>query len=367
MIKILYILSSLEHTGPTIQLLNIIKYLNRKKFIVHVLTLSPEKQKSLKSSFIDLKVKFSSLKLSRIGGLFFTNNKVLNLINNIQPHLIHTMGIRADFFTSLLKQSVPVVRTIHNFPAEDYTNRYGKLAGNIVTKFHENIIKKSNNAYACSKNLSKRFKNRGININFVQNGVDDKIYALNKDKKKLRQYYNLPINETILIFSGPLDKIKNISLVIKVLNKINSLHFIILGDGVEKSKLLKQANQNPKIHFWGWRENIKDFYILADYYVSASFSEGLSNSVMEAMLCGLPVILSDIMSHHEFFEGIEYNYFFDPFNVSELKHMISDIISSDYSQLSKKMKKIIKDKFTAKLMSEKYQKIYLDVVNKRNN
>lgn len=49
-------------------------------------------------------------------------------------------------------------------------------------------------------------------------------------------------------------------------------------------------------HSWG-QEVVKDFYLALDCFVSVSFGEGKNLHAMEAALCGVPTILSDIPGH----------------------------------------------------------------------
>jgi predicted O-linked N-acetylglucosamine transferase (SPINDLY family) len=79
--KILYIVSTLQRSGPIIVLANIVKYLDRDKFEPIVLTLSPEPIDSMKEYFEnELNTKVATLGLSRIQGLFFAKSHVKKFI-----------------------------------------------------------------------------------------------------------------------------------------------------------------------------------------------------------------------------------------------------------------------------------------------
>src|SRR5690606_9558118 len=99
---ILYIVSTLKRSGPTNQLFNIIIYLDRSVFEPVLITLSPEPEDSRWQDYQSLGVQMHSLNLSRLGGLFFAKSNLEKLIKKIQPDLIHTQGIRADFLISKL-------------------------------------------------------------------------------------------------------------------------------------------------------------------------------------------------------------------------------------------------------------------------
>jgi len=92
-------------------------------------------------------------------------------------------------------------------------------------------------------------------------------------------------------------------------------HLILLGNGSQASllrKILSQADVLDQVSMPG-QIGFKDlprYYHLADVYVSASHSDGTSISMLEAMACGRPVILSDIPGNREWITSGEQGWFF---------------------------------------------------------
>lgn len=129
-------------------------------------------------------------------------------------------------------------------------------------------------------------------IKFIQFGVDTEKFM----PKNIRQ------SNTIISIRS-LEPIYDIETLIRavpwVATKIPQTKFLIAGDGSEKKRLVKLAEDlgvTKNIQFVGRvpHDKLPDFYNQASVYVSTSLSDsGISMSTAEAMACGLPVIVTD--------------------------------------------------------------------------
>jgi len=369
-LKILYLVSTLVNCGPTNQLYNIIKNLDRNLFEPIIVTLSDEKQKSQIDKFQDLNIEVKSLELDRNEGLFFINNKIIKFFDEINPDLIHSSGLRADkvaqSYTKNLK--VPHIMTLRNYPYYDYPSKYGNFLGYLYSILHVGIIKKAKNAVACSKSISKIFKeNLNIDIDFVQNGVDtDKYYKADKEQKiNLRANIGLSKDAIIFVTTGDLISRKNNKTVVSAFNIIADkfsnldLRLCFVGDGYEKNMLEKLTVTNNKILFLGKKPNVTEYLQSSDFFISASIAEGLPNSVIEALACGLPCILSDIEPHKEILSlNSNAGALFQVENVLDLVKQIELILQNNIKDKSAAAIEIINSYLSAISMSNKYQQLY---------
>lgn len=360
--KILYIVSTLKKSGPINIVKNIIRYLDRDSFEPIILTLSKEPKNSDKDFFEnDLQVKVYSLNLGRLRGIFYLKDKINDFIVQNNIDLIHSHGLRPDIFSSF--SNVLKISTLHNNPFLDYSYSFGKIKGYLIAKIQLYFIKKFDKKISCSKSISEILrKQTGINFDFIQNGIYFKDEILCKDK--LRKKLGFSKNEIIFISVGVLNERKDPLTIIEVLNRIKKENFklLFLGNG-SLFKICKEKAKNKNIVFLGNVDNVFEYLKASDYFISASLTEGLPNSVLEAMSCGLPCLLSDIPSHQEIiYKSKLSKYIFKTKNSDELFDNINDIILDDYKNLSKISKDIIDSNFTAKIMSYKYQNLYKEVL-----
>jgi glycosyltransferase involved in cell wall biosynthesis len=90
----------------------------------------------------------------------------------------------------------------------------------------------------------------------------------------------------------------------QALEKDETIRLMLYGKGSEEQKIreiLSDAEAAGKVYYGGFAnlEDLPDIYRSADVYLSASHSDGSSVSLMEALACGKPVLVSDIPSNQE--------------------------------------------------------------------
>lgn len=134
-------------------------------------------------------------------------------------------------------------------------------------------------------------------IILIQNGVSDlKNKITNKSKIKLRKKLFVEEFEKIILYSGRIDDIKNITdifiLFKNIIEKNKEIRLIISGDG-DYNKCLKKAMKNwCKITFTGRlrQRELSLLYQIADAGVILSKHEQCSYVVLEMIKYGLPII-----------------------------------------------------------------------------
>ena len=93
------------------------------------------------------------------------------------------------------------------------------------------------------------------------------------------------------------------------------LRMFLFGKGTQEymlREMTEQAGIKDKVHFGGYleREDLPDAYNSADVFLSASHCDGSSVSLMEALACGTPAIVSDIPGNLEWVSNGEQGWVF---------------------------------------------------------
>ena len=132
-----------------------------------------------------------------------------------------------------------------------------------------------------------------MNVPFVRNGVSLPEGPA-PDRRAAREALGLPAERTVFVCAATLSRRKNQRFLIGQFEKgaADGPLLVLLGDGPALRRMRKKARNAAHTRFEGFVSNVEDYLYAADYYVSASRSEGLGLAVIEAMRCGLPPLLS---------------------------------------------------------------------------
>lgn len=149
-----------------------------------------------------------------------------------------------------------------------------------------------------------------------------------KEKSALRMELGYSENDFIITVVAELNKNKNQILLIKSVPKllidIPNLKILLLGK--ESSAVVRQFVEKEKleryVEFLGYRKNVDQFTKISDIAFSASLREGLPVNIIEAMACGLPVVVSENRGHCSLVKDKETGLMFHPTNETEMRNAI---------------------------------------------
>ena len=368
-IKLCYIVSSLANEGPVNVMYNIIKYIDFEKYEVFVITLREEKEESIIKKFEILPISIIMLKIkSRIVNLpkiFFVLKQSLK---EIQPLIIHTHCPRSLFLAVFLPSYYKKLHTIHNFPGIVDKAIYGFLKGTIVSSLMIWALKKIDKPIACARNIKDLlFKEHGIVVQAIKNGVDFQVYKKDeKQKKKMRLKLGLSLSKKYFVFLGRFSYEKNPEFIVKAFSALerSDIELIMLGVG-PLLDILKENNYN-NIIYTGFKNNVREYLIASDYFVSSSRTEGMPNSVLEAMSVGLPLLLSDIPAHREIIndKNSNFGFLFDINRSSDFNLQLEKLLSLPIDSTAALLKNYFVENYTAEKMSLLYQNEYASILKK---
>jgi len=173
-------------------------------------------------------------------------------------------------------------------------------------------------------------------------------------------------NAPIVLYVGRMIKSKNLKTLLEVfatLKNKTKIVGILCGDGPQRTELevlRHNLNLDLNVHITGYLPPTHIWALMkqASVFVSLSKYEGCPNTIMEAMACGCPLVISDISAHREILDD-DCALFTDKSNIKQIASTIMKVFQNENA--SRVRSAIARQKaqvWSISEMSKKYEIIY---------
>ena len=368
--KIIYLFPDLKRSGPTNQLFNLIKFIDRSIYVPYIVTLSSEGNDSRWDDFESLGCKMECLDISGIKSVTLDTRKMKAVVNKIRPDIIHSQGFRCDIISSkILVKEYPVLTTVRGIIQDGYPMQYGRIKGAIYCMLHAHGIRRMGKIVGVSKAVTHNLVNRyGSLVCTILNGVDTELYQpapSDEEKSIIRRKLGIPSERRVFVTVGHLTEGKNPD---KIINAFRALfmaqdYLVVVGSGPLQGKCQKAMGNSKNVKLAGRVSNVNEYLKASDYYISASRSEGMPNSVLEAMACGLPCILSLISSHEEIINmNRKSGALFSLNDADGLEKCLRMMCDRQYDDMKNNTLDTVNSNLSAAIMADRYQALYKEMI-----
>ncbi len=164
-------------------------------------------------------------------------------------------------------------------------------------------------SYHLRRRLAETWGIREQRVHVMPNGVDlERFHPLDGPERarQRREVLGLGDHDVALVTVASFRAVKNIPAVLRLMPSLvqakPGLRYFLIGDGPqfqELADLVKALDLEDAVRFLGVRLDVHALLPLCDIYMLPSLFEGMSNTILEAMASGLPVIASDIDGNRE--------------------------------------------------------------------
>ena len=370
---IIFFIDGLRIGGKERRCIQLLKGLKNSEFDIHIVSIRNE-IKFLE--FFDLEYPLYTIeKKTKINLSIFY--KFYLLCKEIKPDIVHSWSGINTFYAlparSSLKFKLLNAQITNANPRAENEFKWGFDS----IKFY---IRNKINFFLSDLNLSNSISGlRSYNLKnkcnkYIHNGLDlDRIKYLIKPNQ-IREKYNINTRYVICMVANFTIE-KDYKTYIRAANIItsnrNDICFLIIGFGYSYEKYGELVNNNKHIIIIEGKEeitlslvNIADICILLN---KKKYGEGISNSIMEYMALGKPVIATRSGGTQELVKHGINGYLIGPENLNSLVQKIELLIKSikTREEFGLNGKEIIEKKFNLENMSLKFRVLYTDLIKNR--
>lgn len=177
-------------------------------------------------------------------------------------------------------------------------------------------------------------------VKFWINGIDKDTYTYisNFDKEKFKKKLGIKKNTKILLMVSRLENWKRVDRMIKAMpeitKKYQNIKLLIIGDGSEiknLENLTKRLMIENYIRFLGAlsHKELKNYYNLADIFISLYDLSNVGNPLFEAMSCGKCIITIDVGDTNKFIFNSKNGILLKKEEVDKLPEIIINLLKND--------------------------------------
>ena len=354
--KITFIINSLEGGGTEKHLLQLVKFL-KKKYYISIFSFCDGRLKSL---FDKEKVKIKVPKDNENSLVCFIKYLFKNDTDCYHFFLpkSYLVGGFLTFFST--KKKIMSRRSLNY-----YHSKYLNFSLYLEKILHSRMDIILTNSALARKQLILDEKIPEKKVKLIKN-----LYKIKK-QQNIRKLYNLNSKEIVFAIIANLIPYKGHIDLIRASSKIvfKDWKLLIIGENRNNYKAtlekeVKKLELDKNIIFTGFLDNIESYLQDIDFVVNVSEEEGSSNSLLQSIANGLPILVYDIESNKEFVRHNKNGFLVKKGNLSELTRFIEMIFDDKKrKEMSNFSKFLFENLFDYKKSEEKYLQIYRDLID----
>lgn len=302
--------------------------------------------------------------------------EIKDIINSERFDIIHTHTPMASVLTRLAardsrKHGTKVIYTAHGFhfykgaPLQNWIIYYP--IEKILSRYTDCLITINKEDY----NLANRkFKAKRIELVYGV-GVDEskfKIDMTDEQKKELRNSIGINEDDFVMIIVGELNKNKNQILAINAMKELikeyDNIKLLLVGIGDLQNyyeNIIKENGLQDNIKLLGYRQDIPKLLKISNILLSLSYREGLPVNVIEALISGLPVIVTGCRGNVDLIENEINGFVIDKNNKEELLSVILNVYLNNIQLIISNT-----ELYNTQKIIKEYEKIYIGALDEKD-
>jgi len=293
-VKLLKLVTNFHIGGTERQVANLAKGLDRSRFDLHLACLweSGELLEELKALDVP-RPEF------RIGSLYSrkTFRQALRFVRYLRHNaiqIVHSYGFYPNVFM------VPAARMAGECVVIASIRDNTEILTPLQRRVQKMVCRLADCVLVNAEAIRQTLIEQGYapeNIFVIRNGFLLSQFAVGRNGTTRREQLGVPASARLVAVLSRLNRMKGVEYFLDaaavVAQRFADVHFLVIGDGAIRKELEEHAQRAAlagRIVFTGFRSDVPELLSEVSVSVLPSLSEGLSNTMIESMAAGLPVV-----------------------------------------------------------------------------
>lgn len=294
--------------------------------------------------------------------------RLFKLLRSLRPDLVHTRNFgTVDCGLIARLAGVPaLIHSEHGWGVDDL--RGGNIKYQRLRRWMSHLAKR---CLAVSKDIERWL---GEEVGVAQSKLVQ-IYN-GVDTERFKPAATTPSDVLRVGFVGRLDAVKNPQSLLRAVKLCRSassarpIHAVLVGDGALREELETMVRQEAladSVSFLGAQDDVPEQMRSFDVFVLPSFNEGISNTILEAMASGLPVIAARVGGNVELIDDQVTGALYNSDSADELATILLDYALDDEKRKKhgEQARQRVLDKFSLSTMVAAYELLYTTSINSK--
>ncbi len=360
-IKVLYVIPTLDRSGAERQLALLATGLPRNQFQPHVVALT-------RGGPYEQLLQENQVPVTRLGKRWrfdlLAAMRLRRVIRQEQPDVIHSFLFAGNAYARLIPPSQHRPAMVCSERCVDSWKRPWQLW------LDRQLIRRTDALLANSQAVADFYASRGIPsdlISVIPNGVVDPGVATQEERHAVRTELGLPPDAHLVAHSGRLARQKRVHDLVwafQLLRQtVDNVYFVICGDGPERPRVQQRIRHfeiERLVRLAGHRNDASSIVRAADVFWLGSDFEGMSNSLTEAMAAGVPAVATRIAANQSLIEHGQTGYLVAPGDAQGFQQFAQDLLLQPElrNRLGQAARQSVLDRFPVETMIQAHADLY---------
>lgn len=309
-------------------------------------------------------------------GFQFPMFRLAKIMKQFRPHIVHTRNFGAlEAIPAAKMASVPVtIHSEHGYELEILSGL--PLRRRLLCRAFYGM---ADAVFAVTADLlayhAKQSWLAPEKFRIIYNGVNVNRFSPHpEDGRRIRRELGISTGRVVIGSVGRLVPIKDHLTLLQAAEALacqgKDVHVLIVGSGPELPRLQKRAASpelEGRVTFFGASDRVHELLNTMDLFVLPSICEGMSNTILEAMATGLPVMATRAGGNSEIVKDGENGRLFAPRDAKGLTQLLVPFIDDPAlrHRFGEAARRRVIELFSLTDMMQRYQSLYFELAARR--